>query len=69
MMTVLKRRTVSIFVDKSLPQWIVRDPDGTFWLVPATNEAWEHRQPYTPTDESDLEPVPGHYKDMLGLPF
>jgi hypothetical protein len=25
--------------------------------------------PYQLTAEADLEPVPGHYKDMLGLPF
>jgi hypothetical protein len=63
------KQTVSIYVDKSSPQWIVRDPDRTFWIVPATDDAWEHRTPYTLTDDSDLEPVPGHYKYLLGLPF
>ena len=66
---MLRKQTMSIFVDKSSQQWIVRDPDGTFWVVPSSEDAWNHRLPYTPTDDSDLEPVPGHYKYMLGLPF
>ena len=27
------------------------------------------RQPFHPAEETELEPVPGHYKYMLGLPF
>ena len=29
---------------------------------------WDHRQPFYPTEETDLEPVPGHYRSVLGLP-
>jgi hypothetical protein len=50
-------------------QWVVRDPEGSFWILPSVNHPWEHRQPFHPTPETDLEPVPGHYKDMLELPF
>jgi hypothetical protein len=60
---------MSIFVDKSRQQWIVRDPEGNFWMLPAVENPWEHREPFSPSDESDLEPIPGHYKYMLELPF
>jgi hypothetical protein len=63
------RKQMSLFVDRSSQQWIVRDADGNFWLVPSVEQAWEHRQPFEPSEETDLEPVPGHYKHMLGLPF
>ncbi len=65
----LRQQRVTIYVDKPSQQWIVRDPEGNFWMVPSSDEAWEHRQPFTPDEESELEPVPGHYKYMLGLPF
>ncbi len=68
MMTLSKQR-VAIYVDKPSQQWIVRDAEGNFWIVPVHEEAWEHRKPFFPTEESELEPVPGHYKYMLGLPF
>jgi hypothetical protein len=66
---IVRTQVVAIFVDRSSQQWIVRDPDGSFWLVPPVENAWEHRQPFYPSEETTLEPVPGHYKDMLGLPF
>jgi len=68
MMTLTNRR-VSIYVDRSSQQWVVRDPDGKFWSLTPIDDAWDHRQPFTPTDLTELEPIPGHYKDMLGLPF
>jgi hypothetical protein len=30
---------------------------------------WENRQPYDPTEDSDLEPPPGHDAYMLGFSF
>lgn len=63
------KQTVSIYVDRSSQQWIVRDPDGDFWIVPVVESPWDHRQPLQLTEETELEPVPGHYKYMLGLPF
>lgn len=61
--------SLTLYVDRSLQQWIVLDPDGNFWSVPSVEEdPWQQRQPYYPTEETELEPVPGHYKSVLGLP-
>jgi len=68
-MTGLRKQLVALFVDKTCQQWVVRDPEGSFWILPSSDHAWEQRQPFCPTAETDLEPVPGHYKDILGLPF
>ncbi len=68
-MITLRKRVTGLYVDRLSQQWIVRDPDGNFWLVPSVDHPWDHRQPFQPTEETDLEPVPGHYIDMLGLPF
>lgn len=65
----LRKQAVRIYVHRSSQQWIVRDPDGNFWAVPVADHPWDHRQPFELTDEIDLEPVPGHYKYMLNLPF
>lgn len=63
-------RTAAIFVDRSCTEhWIVRDPDGHFWIVPSADNAWDFRQPFEPTEETELQPVPGHYLSMLDLPF
>lgn len=64
-----RRLTFALYVDRSSQQWIVLDPDGQFWTVSATEEdPWTQRQPFCPTDATDLEAIPGHYKHMLGLP-
>lgn len=69
-MLTLNRQVAALFVDKLRQQWIVRDPDGNFWIVPADESPWDHREPLDPTiEEVDLEPVPGHYKYLLDLPF
>jgi hypothetical protein len=47
----------------------VQDQQGRFWMVPSGQNSWERRQPFEPTEEADLEPIPGHYKYVLGLPF
>ena len=63
-------RMAAIFVDRACTEhWIVRDPEGNFWIVPSVENPWESRQPFWPTEETELEPIPGHYKSMLGLPF
>src|SRR5581483_2255614 len=72
----LKERTMSsprklglaLYVERSLQRWVVRDPDGNFWIVPPGEQPWDQRLPYQPTDGAELEPVPGHYISMLGLP-
>jgi hypothetical protein len=69
MMIIVKKQAVALFVDRSTQQWIVRDPEGNYWVVPASASAWEYRQPFHPYEGIELEPVPGHYKYMLNLPF
>ena len=68
-MTILNKHAISIFVDRSSRQWVVLDSEGTYWVVPPIEEGWDQRQPFTPGEESELEPVPGHYKYLLGLPY
>jgi hypothetical protein len=68
-MTTIQKYVVAIFVDKSSQQWVVRDAEGNFWLLPPGNNPWDDRRPFHPTEESDLEPIPGHYKYLLDLPF
>ena len=62
-------RVVALYVDRATRQWIVRDLEGKYWSLPSTENPWDERQPFTPAEETQLEPVPGHYKHMLGLPF
>ncbi len=63
-------RMAAIFVDRSCTEhWIVRDPEGNFWVVPSAENAWESRRPYYLTEDAELEPIPGHYLFMLNLPF
>ena len=68
-MLVVRKCTVALYVERSTQKWIVRDPDGNLWIVPSTEDAWDHREPFQPTEDTDLEPVPGHYKYLLQLPF
>lgn len=68
-MREVPRMSMVIYVDRTSHQWVIRDPDGKFWLIPATEEPWEKRQPFYPTSETILEPVPGHYRSLIGLPF
>jgi hypothetical protein len=66
---MVKVRKLSLFVDRTSQQWIVLDADGGYWALPASDNPWDERQPYSPSDETDLEPIPAHYKYSLGLPF
>ncbi len=68
-MLVASQRVVALYVDKASQQWIVRDSEGNLWSLPFTDNPWDNRQPFSPTEETELEPVPGHYKYMLGLPL
>jgi hypothetical protein len=61
-------RVVALYVDKASQQWVARDSDGNFWSLPSTDNPWDERQPFSPTEETELEQVPGHYKYTLGLP-
>jgi hypothetical protein len=68
-MIASRKSVVGIYVDKVRQQWIVRDPEGNYWSLPAEGDPWEHRQPFEATQDTELEPVPGHYRSLLGLPF
>jgi hypothetical protein len=68
-MLTVRKQVVGIYVDRSSQQWVVRDADGNFWVLPTTSSPWDDRRPFYPAEEADLESVPGHYKYMLGLPF
>jgi hypothetical protein len=69
-MLTLRKNVVNLYVDRSSQQWIVLDPQGNFWIVPnGEQNPWERRQPFYPTEDTELEAVPGHYKGMLGLPI
>ena len=68
-MFTLRKNSASLYVERSSQHWIVLDPDGNFWMVPSVDDnPWDQRQPFYPSAETELEPVPGHYKSMLGLP-
>ena len=67
-MLTVRKQVTTLYVDRASRQWVVRDPDGSFWVLPPTDNPWDDRQPFSPAEETDLEPVPGHYKYMLGLP-
>jgi hypothetical protein len=69
-MTTARKPAMSLYVDRGHPaNWVVRDREGRFWIVPPGEDAWERRQPFRPTEESRLEAIPGHYMHMLGLPI
>jgi hypothetical protein len=46
----------------------VLDQSGRFWVLPNVENPWDQRQPIYPTEDMELEPIPGHYRYMLGLP-
>jgi hypothetical protein len=48
---------------------IVRDSEGHFWNLPSADNPWDESQAFIPADATELEPVPGHYNYMLGLPL
>ena len=68
-MMTLTKKVWDLYVDRSSQQWIVRDLEGNFWIIPSVENSWDHRQPFELTEDANLEPIPGHYKYMLDLPF
>jgi hypothetical protein len=67
-MTTVRKQGTTLYVDRSSRQSVARDPDGRLWILPPSDSPWDDRRPFSPAEETDLEPVPGHYKVMLGLP-
>lgn len=68
-MMVVRKQGATLYVDRTSQQWVVLDPEGNFWILPSVENAWDQRQPFSPSEETELERVPGHYRYMLGLPF
>ena len=68
-MLAVRKHLTALFVDRTTQQWIVRDPEGSLWILPSGDDAWDNRQPFQPTEDTELEPIPGHYKYLLQLPF
>jgi hypothetical protein len=64
----LVRPTMAVFVDRASQQWVVRDREGQFWLLPHGPDPWNHREPFQISEESPLETVPSHYRCFLGIP-
>ena len=69
MMLAARKQVIGLFVDRSTQQWIVRDPEGNLWMLPSGEYDWDHRESFLPTEETELEPIPAHYKYLLRLPF
>lgn len=58
-----------LFVDRTTRNWIVLDREGNYWSIRGEDEQpWNRRQPFEPSDSTELEVVPGHYRYMLGIP-
>ena len=60
---------VSLFVDRFSQRWVVRDSRGQFWILPPSDNPWENRRPFQLSADSNLEPIPAHYKYLLKLPL
>ena len=45
-MTTSSKQRAALFVDRVGRQWVVRDPEGNFWLLPAVEKPWCYRQPF-----------------------
>lgn len=57
-----------LFADRAKRQWIVRDGQGQYWMLPSSDRAWEDRIEVQQREITDLEAVPMHYKATLCLP-
>jgi hypothetical protein len=68
-MVLVGKQRILLFAHKSTGQWIVQDADGEMWVLPAVDDQpWDHRQPFREVTDNELESVPRHYLEMLGLP-
>ena len=68
-MIEVRKQRIALYVDRTSQQWVVLDADGNFWILPSVENPWDERQPFNPTETTELEPIPGHYKYQLGLPY
>jgi hypothetical protein len=61
------KAAVALYADKAGRQWVARDSDGKFWVLPPGDDLWANRQPFEPAKDAELELMPGHSKYMLGF--
>ncbi len=66
-MLTISPRVVAIYVDRRSRQWVVRDDQGNLWTLPQTETPWDDRELYSSSDETTLDPIPGHYFYLLRL--
>jgi len=66
-MGMAANRVIALYVDRTTKQWVVRDLEGNLWSLTPTENPWDDRQPFISAEDTDLEPVPGHYKYLLKL--
>jgi hypothetical protein len=59
---------LQLFVDRARRQWVARDAQGRYWILPGSDRAWEDRTEVRQRELTELEPVPMHYKATLCLP-
>jgi hypothetical protein len=67
-MVTERTRAVAVYADRAGGRWVVRDAAGDFWALPHTDDPWRDREAVEIADGAELEPVPGHYRGLLGLP-
>ena len=60
---------MTLWVDKTTQQGIVRDPGSNVWGLRSIDNPWDKRQPFSSTEDTELPPVPRHHKYTLGLPL
>jgi hypothetical protein len=65
----LTSRVVAFYVGRATRRRVVRDVQGRLWRWPLIDIPWDEGQPFTPAEGTELEPVPGHSKHVLGLPL
>ena len=65
----IKKETLTLFADRTGGRWVVLDSGGNFWELAAGDRPWEHRRLCHLSGDTDLNLVPAHYKQLLGLPF
>jgi len=57
-MITVRRSTVALFVERSAQQWVVRDPDSKFWIVPSSKTPGTIGNRSTPPKRRSLNRFP-----------
>ena len=62
-----RKQVIALYADRSTQQWVVRDADGEYWIEQKGDDGIDRWEPYPLSEETELEPIPGHYKYLLRL--